>query len=111
MSHHMEEEDERTLQREKHGNLAIPNANSYYIHRMPLFSSPFCRPYLKTIEEEEEPCKDGGVGVDGQQPNHPGEPKEGKEDHHCFHQGTLQKEGNEDKENFYTIEVLKMSPG
>ena len=53
---------------------------------------PVCRPYLKPIEEEEEPCKDSGVGADGQQPNHPGEPKEREEDHQCFHQGTLQKE-------------------
>ena len=53
---------------------------------------PVCRPYLKPIEEEEEPCKDRGVGADGQQSNHPGEAEEGEENHQCFHQGTLQKE-------------------
>ena len=41
----------------------------------------FCVIYLKGIEEEEEPCKDRGVGADCQQPNHPGEPKEGEDDH------------------------------
>ena len=41
----------------------------------------FCVIYLKGIEEEEQPCKDSGVGVDGQQPNHPGEAEEGEDDH------------------------------
>ena len=86
MSHHMKEEDERTLQMERQGKCWAQSRVEAFSFCLAVLC---CRTHLKTIEKEEDPCKDGGVRTDSQQSNHPGESQDGKENHHCFHQGTL----------------------
>ena len=48
-------------------------------------------PNLGGIADGEQPCKHSGVAINGQDPKHPGQPQQGKEDNSGLQDGPIGK--------------------
>ena len=60
--------------------IIILPVNATQMHTTTLHTNLTHMPNLGGIADGEQPCKHSGVAINGQDPKHPGQPQQGKED-------------------------------